>query len=181
MKGTFHDLLYPESGLVADHKAFIKKQAAGIARRYGLDPVEVESRAIAIATAAARNCRPDGSFEAYLLVRFKELHRVYSETHLLVPTGVTRADIKAEKLEAGGERVDIEFPGDGPRLYIDRQWQRMMLPRLVFNEYGRGAELTALATKRIVVGIQLKLAGAAIASMSALRPTSPHWRSYSTV
>jgi hypothetical protein len=130
--GTFHDLLYPKSGLVAEHKAFIKKQAARMARRYAIDPVEVESRAIAIAVAAENSYSPDvGSFENYLLVRFKELHRVYRETHLLVPTGITRADIKAEKLEAAGERVDIQFPAPypenfrGPRLIIDRQWTRL--------------------------------------------------------
>src|SRR6516165_7865704 len=97
--GTFHDLLYPKSGLVADHRAFIKKRASGIAQRYGLDPIEVESRAIAVAVAAERDYSPGrGSFKNYLLVRFKELHRVYREAHLLVPTGVTKADIKAEKL-----------------------------------------------------------------------------------
>ena len=77
IKFTFHDLLYPESGLVADHKAFIKKRATGIAHRYGIDAIEVESRAITIAVAAERDYSPScGSFKAYLLVRFKELHRV---------------------------------------------------------------------------------------------------------
>ena len=130
--GKFHDLLYPKSGLVAEHMVFIMKQATGMARRYAIDPIEVESRAIAIAVAAESGYSPDlGSFENYLLVRFKELHRVYSETHLLVPTGISRADIKAEKLEAAGEKVDIEFPGPypanfpGPRLIIDRQWHRV--------------------------------------------------------
>jgi hypothetical protein len=155
----FHDLLYPKSGLVADHAAFIKRQAARIARRYGLDPVEVESRAIAIAVAAEKGYSPAlGSFGSYLFIRFKELHRVHSEIDLLVPTGVTKADIEAEKAEAAGERVEIEYPGTGPRLYIDHQWPRMVLPSLVFNEYGRGASLTAI--KRIVVGIQLRVTDA---------------------
>jgi hypothetical protein len=182
--GKFHDLLYPNSGLVADHTAFIKKQATGIARRYGLDPIEVESRAIAIAVAAERAYSPDrGSFEAYLLVRFKELHRVYRQAHLLVPTGITKADIKAEKAEACGEKVDIAFLGNGPRLYIDRQWQRVWdFTSELFNEilprawdgpiervdrrapWRKGTEqgvlnfgkITARDIKRIVVGIQLK-------------------------
>jgi hypothetical protein len=130
--GTFHDLLYPKSGLVADHKAFIKRQAARTARRYGLDPIEVEHRAIAIAVAAEKGYSPDlGSFGSYLFIRFKELHRVHSEINLLVPTGVTEADIKAEKAEAAGERVDVKFPDPypansrGPRLYIDKQWHRV--------------------------------------------------------
>jgi hypothetical protein len=113
--GTFHDLLYPKSGIVADHKAFINKQASCIAHRYGIDPIEVESRAIAIAVAAERDYSPShGSFKNYLLVRFKELHRVYRETHLLVPTGITKADIKAKKLDACGEQVDIKYPGSWP-------------------------------------------------------------------
>jgi hypothetical protein len=164
--GTFHDLLYPESGLVADHKAFIKKRASGIAHRYGLDPIEVESRAIAIAVAAQRDYSPShGSFKNYLLVRFKELHRVYGETHLLVPTGITKADIKAEKLEARGEQVDIKFPGRGPRLVIDKQWQRVWdFTSELFNEISRRANtqienfgrlIYARDIKRIVVGIQL--------------------------
>jgi hypothetical protein len=158
--------------------------SAGIARRYGLDPIEVESRAIAIAAAAERVYSPAlGSFEAYLLVRFKELHRVYRETHLLVPTGITKADIKAEKAEARGEKVDIAFLGNGPRLYIDRQWQRVWdFTSELFNEilprawdgpveradrrapWRKGTErgvlnfgkITARDVKRIVVGIQLK-------------------------
>jgi hypothetical protein len=145
--GTFHDLLYPKSGLVAEHKAFIKMQAARMARRYAIDPVEVESRAIAIAVAAENSYSPDlGLFENYLAVRFKELHRVYSETHLLVPTGITRADIKAEKAEAAGEKVDIDFPGPypanfpGPRLIIDRQWHRVWdFTSDLFNDIAPGA------------------------------------------
>jgi hypothetical protein len=151
---------------VADHKAFIKKQAAGIAHRYGLDPIEVESRAIAIAVAAKRDYSPShGSFKNYLLVRFKELHRVYRETHLLVPTGITKADIKAEKLEARGEQVDIKFRGRGLRLVIDKQWQRVWdFTSELCNEISQRANtqienfgrlIYARDLKRIVVGIQL--------------------------
>ena len=182
--GKFHDLLYPKSGLVAEHKAFIKRQASGIARRYAIDPIEVESRAIAIAVAAEGRYSPDlGSFENYLLVRFKELHRVYGKAYLLVPTGVTKADVKAEKAEARGEKVDIAFLGNGPRLYIDRQWQRVWdFTSELFNEilprawdgpiervdrrapWRKGTErgvlnfgkITARDVKRIVVGIRLR-------------------------
>ena len=182
--GKFHDLLYPKSGLVAEHKAFIKRQASGIARRYAIDPIEVESRAIAIAVAAEGRYSPDlGSFENYLLVRFKELHRVYGKAYLLVPTGVTKADVKAEKAEARGEKVDIAFLGNGPRLYIDRQWQRVWdFISELFNEilprawdgpiervdrrapWRKGTErgvlnfgkITARDVKRIVVGIRLR-------------------------
>jgi len=176
--GKFHDLLYPKSGLVADHTAFIQKQASGIARRYGLDPIEVESRAIAIAVAAERDYSPSfGSFKTYLLVRFKELHRVYRETHLLVPTGITKADIKAE-LEARGEQVDIKFRGRGPRLVIDKQWQRVWdFTSELFNEISRRAEtqiknfrrlIYARVVKRIVVGIQLRASERAAAVARSL-------------
>jgi len=173
--GTFHDLLYRESGLVADHKAFIKKRATGIAHRYGIDPIEVESRAIIIAVAAERDYSPScGSFKAYLLVRFKELHRVYRETHLLVPTGITKADIKAEKLEARGEQVDIKFGGRGPRLVIDKQWVLVLTSEL-FNEISRGVMPVAHAVKRVVVGIQLRAAeGAETVARSLHERIVPH-------
>jgi hypothetical protein len=90
---------------------------------------------------------------------------------LLVPTGITKADIKAEKLEARGEQVDIKFRGRGPRLVFDKQWQRVWdFTSELFNEISRRANtkienfgrlIYARDVKRIVVGIQLRATEAA--------------------
>ena len=93
---------------------------------------------------------------------------------MLVPTGITKADIKAEKLEARGERVDIKFGGRGPRLVIDKQWVLVLTSEL-FNEISRGVMPVAHAVKRVVVGIQLRAAeGAETVARSLHERIVPH-------